>query len=355
MLLGSAAGALAVVVLTLAGLARGEVVAAAVVIAFLAGVIPGTLWWARWRPRRVALTVDRSGALDNLVVTAEEIAAGRARALRASLADDIFRAATGRLQRHPPSLVAPLGRPLALAAGATIAFVALLIVVPGRHDDGDRQSTPSDAAAVALRPGDLRVIVTPPSYIRRAAVVAINPVSVTALEGSRVRLEMARVAAPPVLVEPAGSRVPFDAAGDAYVHEFTATTSRALLVRQTGVRDDGSGDRLVSIAVQVDARPVVTIRAPAKDLLFGEATANIPIEIEARDDVALDALALRFTRVSGSGEGFTFKEGELPIQIARRAGNAWEGRATIALGALGPRGGRHARVSRHGARSEAGR
>ena len=45
-------------------------------------------------------------------------------------------------------------------------------------------------------------------------------------------------------------------------------------------------------------------------------------------------MTLRFTRVSGSGEGFTFEEGTLPVDITRGAANSWTARGTIALKTL---------------------
>jgi hypothetical protein len=230
--------------------------------------------------------------------------------------------------------VTPLVRPALLALGATAAFAALLAGLPPRALVPEAGAAWSPAPDRPLAPGDLRVVVTPPSYIKREAVAAINPETVTALEGSRVRLELAGAGGVPVLIDAAHRQVPFDRAGVVFAHEFIAVESQALLVR-TGADRQPPHDRLVYVAVQPDARPVVTIRAPAKDLLFGEATGSIPVEIEARDDVALEAVTLRFTRVSGSGEGFTFKEGTLPVEIARAAADSWTGRSTIALAALG--------------------
>jgi hypothetical protein len=124
-LAGTAAGSLALLLLRLAGFGRAEVVAAAIAVTVVVTLLAGGVWWTRWRPQRTALTIDRAGALDNLVVTAEEIAGGRARTLRTSLADEIFREATDRLRRYPPALAAPLGRPLALGGGALLAFITI--------------------------------------------------------------------------------------------------------------------------------------------------------------------------------------------------------------------------------------
>jgi len=86
--------------------------------------------------------------------------------------------------------------------------------------------------------------------------------------------------------------------------------------------------------VEPDARPLVRIQSPAQDLIFDEPKGQVPIAIEARDDIALTSLGLRFTRMAGSGETFTFEEGELPLRIDRTADKAWNGRALLALEGL---------------------
>jgi hypothetical protein len=78
----------------------------------------------------------------------------------------------------------------------------------------------------------------------------------------------------------------------------------------------------------------VRIREPAKDLMFPDAVARVPVQIEAHDDVALTSVVLRYTRVSGSGETFTFEEGEWPVDIAREGAASWRARGVLALDAL---------------------
>ena len=53
------------------------------------------------------------------------------------------------------------------------------------------------------------------------------------------------------------------------------------------------------------------------------------------DDVAISALTLHYTKVSGSGEQIDFVEGELPLQIARESEQQWRARGAIALPRLG--------------------
>ena len=98
-------------------------------------------------------------------------------------------------------------------------------------------------SVAALAPGDLRVVVTPPAYVRREPVTAANPTSVTALEGSRVRLEVGSAQRPPVLLGPDGDRVAFEASPGVFVQELTAADSMALIVRQDGDSEGESARR----------------------------------------------------------------------------------------------------------------
>jgi hypothetical protein len=88
------------------------------------------------------------------------------------------------------------------------------------------------------------------------------------------------------------------------------------------------------LRVQPDERPIVRIEQPAKDLIFPDSTGQVAVTIAARDDVGLASLALRYTKVSGSGETFTFQEGEWPVRIERAAAGDWTARAELALETL---------------------
>jgi hypothetical protein len=107
----------------------------------------------------------------------------------------------------------------------------------------------------------------------------------------------------------------------------------AIVVERPAIRD-GNGDRLVQLRVEPDRRPFVRIVAPGKDLIFSEAAAAVPVSIEARDDIALSSLVLRYTKVAGSGETFTFEEGEVPVTIARSSPGSWTAHASLDLATL---------------------
>jgi hypothetical protein len=331
-LIGAVTGSLAVVLLAFGGV--GELILAWGATSVAAGVASafGWLWRRRWPLQRVALVVDRSQALDNLVFTAEEIREGRVRTVHPAIAAEVFRQALERLDACSPAQLAPMRRPAVLTVGAVAGFAVLLVSASARTTSR-AADTPSHTATAALAAGDLRVVVRPPIYARRGPIAATNPPNLTVLEGSHVRLEMAGAERPPFLVR-ADERVPFEAAGALFAYEFDAAESTAVVVRQQ-IGDAPTRDRLLYLIVERDERPVVSIRAPAKVLLFAEPVGSVTIEIAARDDLALQSLDLRFTRVSGSGEGLTFKESTLPIAITRSSAAEWTGTATIALGALG--------------------
>ena len=50
------------------------------------------------------------------------------------------------------------------------------------------------------------------------------------------------------------------------------------------------------------------ISAPAKDLFINDAGRALDLTFDADDDLGLSAIAVRYTKVSGSGERFTFVE-----------------------------------------------
>ena len=91
----------------------------------------------------------------------------------------------------------------------------------------------------------------------------------------------------------------------------------------------------ITIVVVPDAAPTVRITAPAADLRRDAATGSVPILITAQDDLGLRDLRLRFTKVSGSGESFTFEDGEWPVQVRRASERQWTGSHQIDLAALG--------------------
>ena len=295
----------------------------------------GTWSWRRWTTARVAAVIEsRREGLDNLVVTAEEMARQDNPSWHPTIEAEVTSAAIARLANVSSSVVQPLALPLTLGVGALAALASLLVALPSAEAPGRLRSlNPEGSGETAiLSSGDVRVVITPPAYTRRETTELVNPASVAALEGSRIHLEVP-AAVPAALVKLDGSAESFSERGERRVLDFTAVESRPLLIRF----DSAAGsppDRLVHLRVQSDDRPIVRIEQPAKDLIFPESTGDVAVTISARDDVGLEALALRYTKVSGSGENFTFQEGEWPLGIERAAAGDWTAQAKFSLSAL---------------------
>lgn len=329
---GSASGALLAVLVAIGQASTLTVRSTALASAMIVGATAASIWWRHWTLSRVARAIEaRRPGLDNLVITAQELAGSRGKPLHPIIEAELLAQAAARLRQTSPSDVRPIAASLGVAVVSIVGFAITLITVPSRV--GEAPSVPAEArgAESPLMPGDLRLVVTSPAYAQRPLVDVVNPTSVTVLEGSTVRMETSADVNNVRLIDTELKTAAFTRHGSRFVHEFIASGSRALIVQYDDRRDV---DRLVQLRVDADLRPVVGIRAPAKDLLFPAPSGQVPLEIEASDDVGLKSLVLRYTRVAGSGESFTFEEGELPLQIARDTTGAWRARGVLALDTL---------------------
>jgi hypothetical protein len=165
----------------------------------------------------------------------------------------------------------------------------------------------------------VQVTVTPPAYSDDPTQELTDPVAVTALAGSRIR--MAVMSSLVVVVrDGAGDLIPTIEEGGRFIAEVTAERSGSFsLTPASGPDREG---RLIALLVRPDLRPVVRIGDPGRDLALPNAR-SVDLALEASDDVGLQSVAVRYTRVSGSGESFTFAEGEVPVQIQRHDGRRW--------------------------------
>ena len=79
--------------------------------------------------------------------------------------------------------------------------------------------------------------------------------------------------------------------------------------------------------MRTDQAPRVQIVEPTRDLMVPDAKRTLSVRIEADDDMAVQSLHLRYTKVSGSGERFTFSEGDVPVRIVRNSATRWSAQA----------------------------
>lgn len=303
----------------------------AVVIGVAAAVAGAA--WAWWRTRvdpvTVATVIERRTAIArNLLVTAAEIGAC-ATPLRDDVRAVVFRDAADAAAGVDVARLLPAGRTAAAAAVLVAVWTGGLLV--------DRAwLVRAREVAVAALPGGaavsrLTVTITPPSYTGRAPVVADDPSALEVFEGSALAVEVGG-RAHEIDVALAGDRHRMAAAGPG---RFRATLDRvsdgALSVQAFGPDGDPAPRRVVVVRVVPDRAPSVRITAPGQDTYLKAASAPLAVAIEAADDVGLRDLRLVYTKVSGSGESFTFASGRVPVAITRASAQAWTATASLAL------------------------
>ncbi len=249
-----------------------------------------------------AIAIEACEPLDNLIVTAAELDQ-HPRPVRAEVLSAIQGQAADRIARVDVAHVVPLMQPALMAAGIIAGAIAIGSV-------GPRSPVASQGAgsATTVR-GAFTVRITPPAYTNRREEIFDSPTDVTAIAGSRLRIEGAggRIIVDRVVSESAGIEV--DAG-------------------------DQSGKRFLALTVVPDAAPVVRVVTPGKDQAFTESRGRVAVSIESRDDLGLASLSLKLTKASGGGENVAFTETELPLRIERRDDRQWSALGEIDLASL---------------------
>jgi hypothetical protein len=276
----------------------------------------------------VASAIERHTPMHNVLVTATELAHGAAHANSyvtervvdqgARLARDIDTASVFPLRR-------PVLRMLAVFAlwCAAVACAAARVHLP---------RLPGSVAAIAAsaRIAHIDAVVTPPAYMARKPSHATDPASIEAPAGSVVTLRI-RSAAAYVAAETTDGKLAAVRDGDVHLITMQATADGYIAIESGSTRDSVADRRMIGLRVTPDAQPRARITTPGRDLHLSDSTRVIDIAIEADDDNGLASLALRYTRVSGSGEQYAFSEGMLPVTISRTNAMTWKARATLRL------------------------
>ena len=281
------------------------------------------------RRRRAACRLEgRVPESRNIIVTADEILQDPDR-VRPYVGARVCRDAARIASSIDLSAVFPARRPLAaLFAALTLAVAASAAAIA-------RAPVPAVLSIDVLAPGtvirDVDITVTPPEYSGRAADRVGNPERITVLAGSRIDVAVGGRADRGTIETTAG-RTPLRASGDRLIGSVIADRDGFIAI--DAQRDADDDRRLIGLAVTPDAAPVVRITTPGKDLVLAAGTETIALEVAAEDDLALASLRLVYTKVTGSGENFTFADGEIPLAIARATGQRWTATATWALAPL---------------------
>jgi len=333
LLLGTASGGAAATAVAVIAMAFSLAAPIRLAAAGMAAVVVA-LWTLRatWTvtATRAAELIEGYASLDNLVVTA--VALGeQPRPVPAEIRDAIVSQAAARLAGVDVTRVVTLRQPLAVmlaaAAGAAVVFSLGSTAI--------RLAPQSVAASLQARSRGIDRVtlhVTPPAYARRPAESIIDPVQISVVAGSRVRLIVASTA-DGVTVELAGlPPLTLASATDGFTGEWVADRSTAIAMRPAG--GEGRDVKFLSVIVVPDAPPAVRIPVPGKDLAIAGAKGRITVGVEAQDDLGLASLSVRFTKASGGGESLTFTEGDVPLTLTRTDDRHWNGRAAWVLDGL---------------------
>lgn len=333
---GVAAGALAAL-LVLAPIWRGATTPRTGGIAAAAIVLGATLlaWWRTRSSRRaIAAVVERrTPEFRNLLVTSAELADHPDRA-RPVMRELVWADAARVAGTVDVASLLPLGRSLALVAGAIGAWAVAGVIVT-------RVWPMSPAVAIASGQGDAAVLdvtvrVVSPAYSGIAPAALRNPDHVDALAGSQLEFDVEGQAASIIVIDAANaSHALSSRAAGRFAGSVTAATDTYLAIEPVSAAGVAGPRRLVTLSVRPDAPPIVRITAPAKDMYVGDTSRSIDVTATADDDLAVRSLRLVYTKVSGSGENFTFTEGEAPLQLGKPSDRSWTGQGRLALATLG--------------------
>jgi hypothetical protein len=266
-------------------------------------------------------------AAQNLVRTAVEL---QEQGIATDIAARVFHDADRRIQAVRAAQVQPLARVTALSA---LPVLGLVLVAAWRPISAGFTAMRPGAASAVPTLGALQLAVRPPSYTGYPATTVALPEQLDVLAGSTLQLS-GRIGNGAVIISHGGGTDTVRGAGLAASPELVVTGDAVITL--TPVGDDGrTGARhLLAVRVRDDAAPRVRIAAPARDLRVADGDRRLEVAIEASDDIALQSLALRFTRVRGAGEQFAFVEGDAMLDITRDSSDRWRARATLRLDTL---------------------
>ena len=295
------------------------------------GAVTGAAcWWFTRRMRRhpPVLVEARVPECRNILVTAGALLERRLHAKPEVLAvvmDDAART----VEKISPAALWPWLRP-ALGLGIVAGLWAIVIAMPI-----DRLAVlVTDVVTASSTPviQHVEVLVTPPAYSSRPAETFTDPERVSLLAGSRARVTV-RSTASLIKVETGGSSqlAQRDDAGTFSTDVIVETDGYLAL---TPSSPDGrlGARRLIGLTALPDRAPEVRITEPGKDLfLKSAATKPLAIRLQAEDDLGLRTLRLTYTKVAGSGESFTFTEGEAPSIVTRTNERQWTAAAHLPL------------------------
>lgn len=306
-----------------------------------AAIIGAMLGWWRSLPaqRAVAATLERFvPASRNLFVTAAELSRDElsrdelARTTPPPVAAFVLQRANDLAGTVHVDAMFPIRHRLIALTGSVVLGALAVVLIRGVQ----REAFITPRAAIASITGRVEITritvrVTPPRYTKRDATTARNPARVDALIGSSITLTVDANADSLVVTTRDSARAIARGDATAFTISLPATLDGFVSLEPRSHNGRVGVRRLIGLSVHSDESPRVRIAQPARDMIFPDAKHTLDVHIDAADDLGLAALTLRYTKVSGAGERFTFTEGEIPITITRANATQWTAQAKLAL------------------------
>ena len=298
-------------------------------------VVAMMIWWSPRRPVEIAAQIEsRTPVARNLLITAAEIQA-HGTPLRDDVRDVVMRDAAGAASRVNLSDAFPIRRGVTWIAALVIVWAIGLSI---DHTTIARARDRVAGRAPAPEISTITITVTPPEYTGRPSQVLANPERVDVIAGSALHI-VAEGSATEVELAAVGQRHRLAAHDAKFSGDLVATEDGFIALQPFGVNDAAGLRRVIPLSVIQDHAPTARITAPGKDLFLAKPDRTLPVRIEAADDLGVASLRLAYTKVTGSGENFTFTTGEFPLEIGRQpvagAPDLWIGTSTMPLPKLG--------------------
>ncbi len=298
------------------------------------------LTWRRGQVRRTqeyaAACIERAHPqCRNVVITAEEMRRRREPRLP-WVWTRVMQDAARHVQAVDASAIVPLTQ-VVLALVLVVCGVSALLVVGAptgsRYVRATLESLSKAGTVSASTPLRVDVAITPPAYTKQPRKDYTDPDRIDAIEGSTVRLRAAggdgrwrmRFGTQPLRV---------DEAGEATTALTTLAESGYVAIEPRLQPSTASDIRLIPVSVVPDHAPTVRVVAPGHDIVVPDAGRTVKVEASATDDFGLRSLEVLYTRVSGSGEQFSFEEGSLPVTLRRESQRSWQALGEFQLASL---------------------
>ena len=209
---------------------------------------------------------------------------------------------------------------------------------PTRDGAGILSRAGAKNAATAGAPLRVNVAILPPPYTHLKETRITDPEQLQAIEGSAIVLSIDSSASSVTVDHDGRAKVVERGADGRFTERLQVTKTGYLLIADSeGTSPKPSakaGRRMIPVVVTPDALPAVRLTTPGRDLVYSGGNPRITFDTRATDDFGLRSLALRYTKVTGSGENFEFQEGEIPLAVTPANARDWSGRASRSLAEL---------------------